>query len=229
MNLSEQDISEEILLVSDDDNAGQPDPAQFRHITGQLLQDSKWKMQRKLFRIHADKYISVKEQSLTAAKKFWIPLAHLDATPEHIKFINWRLGLGAFITLQLAILVLYLKFSVNLGSWSAYTTAPVTLLLTASLVLLALTIYTSTNHFVFRSRYGRHPIAVVLNNLPSKQECQQFIQTLSERIEQAGESGRHDKSRQLAAELSELRRLRDTAAISNEEYAQAKHNIFSHH
>jgi hypothetical protein len=229
MNSIEQSVSEEILLYSNDE-ARQPDEAEFKHVTGHLLQDSKWKMQRKLFRIYDDKYLSIKEHTLTSAKKYWFPLAHLDPEPEHCKSLNWRLGLGAFITALVAFLVIDLRITTDLGQWATFATASITLLLIATLAQLAWMIFTSTNHFVFRSCYGRYTIATVLNNLPSKPECQQFIEMLIERIEQnTRRSGFHDKRQKLAAELSELRRLRDSAAIHDEEYEQAKDNILSQH
>ena len=229
MMSSEQNVSEEILLSSNDEYDRQPDPEQFKHITAQLMQDSKRKMQRKLFRIHNGKFLSVKEHTLTSKKTYWFPLAHLDPEPEHHKSINWWLVLSAVITCQVAILIVYLRFSMDLGRWAAYTTAPATILFIASLILLVMTIYTYTNHFIYASRKGRYPIAVVLNNLPSKQACQEFIATLNASISQARQSAQRDESQQLAAELRELRRLRDEAAISNEDYARAKRNIFSNY
>jgi len=220
-------ISEEILLSSPDEIEEQPDTEQFKIITGQLMQDSKWKMQRKLFRIHNHKYLSVKEHSLTSQKAYWFPLAALDPEPEHHRHISWKLLLGAVISCQIAILLIYLRLKVDLGHWTSSTTIMIIVFVLATLILTALTIFTYTNHFTFHSHKARYPIAVVLNNLPSKQECRQFIALLSEHIQRARKRMNGDESRRMASEVSHMRRLRDEKAISEKEYARAKKSIFS--
>lgn len=226
---SEQHISEEILLSSPEATDIHPDAEMFKIITAQILQDSKWKMQRKLFRIHYDKFLSIKEHTLTSKRNFWFPLAHLNPEPERQRRINWKLVISAVISCQIAILLMYMRISLNLGHWMTYTTVPIILLFATTAILTALSIYTSTNNYVFYSRKGHFPIAVVLNNLPSKQEFKQFINKLSQSIESAGQALYGDEAQRLAAEVSQLRRLRDEKAISNEAYINAKDTIFSHY
>lgn len=226
---SEQHVSEEILLSSDEELDAAPHPDQFKLVTGKLMQDSKWKMQRTLFRIHSNKYISVKQHTLSSKKNYWMPLALLDPAPEHVRTVNWWLVLSAIICCQIVVLLGYLRFSVDLGRWESYTLAPIVILSIATVALFAMTIYSSRNQFVFYSRHGRLPIAAVMNKLPSKRASRQFILDLCTLIEQTTKAERVDVSRQLAAELSALRRLRDESAISEAEYEQAKQNIFSHY
>lgn len=224
-----QNVSEEILLSSPEATDIYPDAEKFKIITGQLHQDSKWKMQRKLFRIHYDKFLSVKEHTLTSKKNYWFPLAHLNPEPVRQRRINWKLVIGAVISCQIVILLLYMRISLNLGDWTRYTTIPTILLFASTLILTGLSIFTSSNNYVFHSRKGHYPIAIVLNNLPSKQEFKQFITKLSQCIERAEQDLFGDESQRLAAEVSQLRRLRDEKAISNEAYISAKDTIFSHY
>jgi hypothetical protein len=225
----EANESEQILLYSTDEESSAPSKETFANITLRLSQYNKWKMQRKIFKVHDNKILSVVDLSLTASKKYWFQLCHLDPQPERLRALDYRLGIVSIILGLNAYLLTYLNNHFNLNNWILSYTSIMTLLITAALIVFAFMLYKSKNLVVYHSYYGQHPIALLLNNNPSKSDFDQFITKLSTLITQARKAKIIEKSQALASELSEMRRLKDESVISNDEYDEIKQHILSHH
>lgn len=221
--------NEEILLYSADADSGSPDTDSLNNITGQLSQYHKWKMQSKFIRIHDGKLLSIVEHFLTSSKKYQVRLVHLDPTPVRIRTINYRLGLLSLLVGALACLPLNDAVNSLMTQWTTHTLSISVVLITISLLAFSLMLYRSKNTLVFVSHYGRHPMVTLLHNNPSKDAFRMFSDHLAGQIRQSRQDSLLNKSQQLAAELGELRRLRDESALSEAEYEVAKTNIFSHH
>lgn len=222
-----QQAEEKILLYSRDPNT--PTQASLTNVTQQLSQYNKWKMQRKIFKVYDDKYLSVVDLSLMTSKKYWFQLCHLDPEPENIRSMDYRFIIATLVLGIIAYLTLYAGASFKLGFINQYYKPLAALLITSSVISLVFAIYISKNVTIFYSYNARFPMAVLLKNYPSKAEYRSFLAALSALVRQARDTSIHEKSQDLANELSELRRLKNDGFVTQKEYDEAKRNIFSHH
>lgn len=223
----ENQASEEILLYSRDTQTKAQ--VSLNTVTHQLSQYNRWKMQRKLFKVYDDKILSVVDMSLTSTKKYWVQLCHFDPEPVNVRSINFRIGLAALVLSLIAYLTVSAGTSFELATLNQHYKSIAALLITLSVICLVFMIYTSKNLTVFFTYHARYPIAMFLKNYPSKSEYNTFVSTLSELVKRARETSIHEKSQDLANELSELRRLKNASIVTENEYDEAKRKIFSHH
>ena len=223
----ENQADEEILLYSRDTQATAQ--VSLNTVTHKLSQYNKWKMQRKLFKVYDDKILSVVDMNLMSTKKYWVQLCHLDPQPENIRSINYRLGLGALVLCLIAYLTVYAGTTLEWPPLQHYYKSLASLLVSLAVIGLVYMIYTSKNIIVYSTLHARYPMAVLLKNYPTKTEFNRFITSLSEAVKQARAASIHEKSQDLANELSELRRLKNADVVSEQEYDTAKRKILSHH
>jgi hypothetical protein len=86
--------------------------------------------------------------------------------------------------------------------------------------------YVSQNKLVYKSNVGNVPLFEVSIQRSGKQELNTFIEKLMSHIELS--QGRLTMQQRLAGELQYLRRIRDEARISCEQYELARGLIFRH-
>lgn len=98
-----------------------------------------------------------------------------------------------------------------------------------SLICLVFTIRSIKSVWQFRTNFGKVPVMEIINNIPSRSTVQEFIDHLSKVITNAGQTNYFTEAQNLAAELSEHRRLRDEGIISNSEYENVKSQIMGLH
>lgn len=160
---------------------------------------------------------------------YTVDLTFLDPTPVRSRNIDWlflntALGLLA-VTFLLYTYVQASAFPVLESPWF-----PLLILLGAgAFIAVLIGLHRSSDRILFYSRHGRAPLVDLLNNNPGKNEFQDFLQDLEQRIRQAQEGAYPNTREHLAAELREHRRLKDEAIISVEEYETVKRRILGSH
>ena len=80
----------------------------------------------------------------------------------------------------------------------------------------------------FRSQFGKIRLFELANNNPGKDDFRDFINKIVVQINKSKAAKGMNQSQLLAAELKELRRLKDEKIVPEEAYEKAKRLIFKH-
>ena len=88
--------------------------------------------------------------------------------------------------------------------------------------------YLSHDTVYFRSQFGKIRLFELANNNPDKDEFREFINKIVVQINKSKAAKGMNQSQLLAAELKELRRLKDECIVPEESYEKAKRLIFKH-
>ena len=157
--------------------------------------------------------------------KFRLDLSFLDPRPFRMRSIAWK-----WLYASLALFVLDIVFvatgwfdtaSINLmGLFTAIT-------VTAIMTLLAF-FYLSYDTVYFRSQYGKIRLLELENKRPDQDSFTHAINKIVVHINKSKTAKGLDQSKFLAAELKELRRLKDETIVPEESYEKAKKLIFRH-
>lgn len=157
--------------------------------------------------------------------KFRLDLAFLDPRPFRIRNIAWKWlyaslalwGLDAIMlvagwvdTSSIELLGLFIIFTVG------------------AIVTLLAFFYLSYDTVYFRSQYGKIRLLELENKRPNPKSFTAFINKIVVQINKSKTARGLDQSKFLAAELKELRRLKDEAIVPEESYEKAKRLIFKH-
>lgn len=84
----------------------------------------------------------------------------------------------------------------------------------------------SSRQRVYVSRHAGVPLLKLQVNQPSRNEFEQFVQHLEQRIAKLDEDFELPTQKQLSGELRMLRRLSNSQVIAHAQYAQAKEKLF---
>jgi len=157
--------------------------------------------------------------------KFRLDLAFLDPRPFRIRSIAWKWLYASLALWALdAIIIIAGWFdtsSINImGVFIAIT-------VTALLTLLAF-FYLSYDTVYFRSQYGKIRLLELENRRPDQHSFTAAVNRIVVQINKSKTARGLDQSRFLAAELKELRRLKDESILPEESYEKAKKLIFQH-
>lgn len=157
--------------------------------------------------------------------KFRINLAYLDPRPFRIRHIVWK---WLYTSLALWALDAGLLFTdwLEVGPTVFLGIATVTTV-TALIALLAF-FYLSHDTVYFRSNFGKVRLLELANNNPDKKRFRGFVNKIVVQINKSKAAKNMNQSLFLAAELKELRRLRDESIVSEKSYQKAKRRIFEH-
>ena len=157
--------------------------------------------------------------------KFRLDLAYLDPRPFRIRNIVWKWLYASLALWGLGIVLivagLFDTSSINImGLFTAIAVI-------ATITLLAF-FYLSYDIVYFRSQYGKIRLLELENKRPNPQKFTAFLNQLVVQINKSKSARGLSQSKFLAAELKELRRLKNEAILPEESYEKAKKVIFKH-
>jgi hypothetical protein len=157
--------------------------------------------------------------------KFRLDLAFLDPRPFKIRHIAWKWLYASLALWGLGAIMIFAGWfdtsSIELmGLFVAITVG-------AIMTLLAF-FYLSYDTVYFRSQYGKIRLLELENRRPNPQSFTAFINKIVVQINKSKTARGLDQSKLLAAELKELRRLKDENIVPEESYEKAKRLIFKH-
>ncbi|MGD8940641.1 MAG: hypothetical protein PVJ72_14740 [Gammaproteobacteria bacterium] len=227
MSLDQQ--AEEILLESNEDLVSEPSEETFNKVTAQLVQIQKWKRQSVGTQILDNKFLFVKRYQHGRSTSYWVNLLFANPVPQRVKRIDWRWGIAALILLANSAGFIAAEHYWNLSEKFIFFNSITVIFATLALISFLTMIYKSKNALVFHTLHGHLPILSLAINNPSKQAFQSYAKTLRQCIEAIQQKNAHKTKNQLANELAEHRRLKDSNVISQQEYEQAKNRILSQH
>ena len=227
MNL--ENNAEQILLESDDDLIAGPTEESFSKVSAHLVQIQKWKHHSLGTQILDNKFLFVKRFQNGKNIKYWANLLFADPIPKRERHIDWRWGLGALILLANSAGLMAAEHYFHVSAHFIYFNSITVVALALALISVLVMIYRYRNSLVFTTAHGKVPILTLAMNNPSKAEFQNYAKTLRECIERLQQQHAHRMNNQLANELAEHRRLKDSEAISAQEYENAKNRILSRH
>lgn len=226
--MSIEQHAEEILLESEEVPTDKPNEESFSKVTAQLIQIQKWKRRGVATQILENKFLFAKTFRNRSSKTYWINLLFVDPAPKRDKHLDWRWGIGALIFLANAAAFITVEHYFHVSAKFIYFHSFTALAATLTLLCILMMVYTAKNTLLFTTLNGHIPILHLEYNKPSKDQFQNYVNALSQCIEQAQQHSRR-KNNGLADELAEHRRLKEEKAISEQDYEQAKNNILSRH
>lgn len=206
-----------VSLSSDDDYS---DELHVKEVFSDLVQQHKLKGIARKYSIVNVHYLLVQESG-KLAKKYWLDLGHLSDEPRRRLIIAWKwLATAAVLTLITAAiygLIPLLEFP--------YKTLILTgtLLCTAALAIISLYVFLDKTRYreLYFSRTGKAPLVEFMPGKPDRKQYRHFKETLQEHMLFARKK-EPDRSKALARELREHRRLHEAQVISDKQYARAR-------
>ncbi|MGD8784772.1 MAG: hypothetical protein PVF28_03960 [Thioalkalispiraceae bacterium] len=196
-----------------------------RSINSTLVQVSKAKGETRTFQIYDEKFLDVTIDNLFGQKNYQLNLCMLEPWPVRNREFSWRWLLSmAYFALAALAYILYLinnPSSEMLSRLIPFFVIFILLLLGSLLMFL----YRSPNVTEFRSRYCGCVLVGLLYANPNKEQFNNFVEELKNRILAASQSVRIDKHRMLINEITKLRRLRNENIITERDYVAASRRI----
>lgn len=157
--------------------------------------------------------------------KFRLDLGYLDPRPFRNRNIAWNWLYGSLALWVLAIVYVVAGWldtsSINLMGLF------IVIVVVAIMTLLAF-FYLSYDTVYFRSQYGKIRLLELENGRPDPKTFTAAINRIVVHINKSKSAKGLDQSKFLAAELKELRRLKEEAIVPEESYQKAKQLIFRH-
>ena len=157
--------------------------------------------------------------------KFRLDLGYLDPRPFRNRNIAWTWLYGSLAMWLLAIVFVVAGWfdtsSINLMGLF------VVIIVVAIMSLLAF-FYLSYDTVYFRSQHGKIRLLELENKQPDQKTFTSAVNKIVVHINKSKSAKGLDSSKFLAAELKELRRLKDESIIPGESYEKAKSLIFKH-
>ena len=157
--------------------------------------------------------------------KFRLNLAHLDPRPFRSRNIAWK---WLYASLALWCSAAVILFGGWFNSSSVISLGIFTGVIVAALLTLLTFFYRSRDTVYFRSQFGKIRLFELANNNPGKDDFRNFINQIVMQINKSKAAKGMNQSQLLAAELKELRRLKDEKIVPEESYEKAKQLIFKH-
>jgi hypothetical protein len=215
-----QPVDDEITQFSDDEKV----PVE--HVNFEFEQSHKLRgMYRKLtFFNDTQCYQKIKIKH-RRKYKFRLNLAYLDPRPFRLRHIVWKwlyasialwCGAAAFVVTEW------------FDSSSVISLGIIVGVIVAALLTLLTFFYLSHDTVYFRSQFGKIRLFELANNNPNKDDFREFINKIVVQINKSKAAKGMNQSQLLAAELKELRRLKDESIVPDENYEKAKRLIFKH-
>jgi hypothetical protein len=157
--------------------------------------------------------------------KFRLDLAYLDPRPFRLRNIVWK---WLYASLTLWVLAGVYVFTGWLDPSSVNSLGIFTAIIVVALLTLLAFFYLSHDTVYFRSQFGKIRLFELANNNPDKDTFRSFVNRIVVQINKSKAAKNMNQSQLLAAELKELRRLKDENIVPTESYEKAKQEIFKH-
>lgn len=215
-----QPLEDEVTQFSDDEKI----PVD--HVNFEFEQSHKLRgMYRKLTIFNDTQcYQSIKNKH-RRKYKFRLNLAHLDPRPFRLRNIVWK---WLYASLALWCSAVVIVFAGWFNSSSIISLGIFTGVIVAALLTLLTFFNLSHDTVYFRSQFGKIRLFELANNNPGKDDFRDFINKIVVQINKSKAAKGMNQSQLLAAELKELRRLKDEMIVPEESYEKAKQLIFKH-
>lgn len=225
MNLESAEID---LQPLDDDNTLFSDNEKIpvEHVNFEFEQTSKLRGIYRQLSIFNDThcYQSIKNKH-QRKYKYRLNLAYLDPRPFRSRHVAWR---WLYASLALWGVDAGLIFSGLLSDASIIVLGLFICSTVAALMTLLAFFYFTHDTIYFRSQFGKIRLMDLMNKNPDNEKFRDFINKLVIQINTSKSASNKNNSQLLAAELQQLRRLKDETVIDEEEYESAKKLIFAH-
>jgi len=157
--------------------------------------------------------------------KFRIDLSYLDPRPFRLRNIAWN---WLYASLALWVFAAVFVFA----GWFDHSSVTSLGIFTGIIVIALLTLlaffYLSHDTVYFRSQFGKIRLFELANNNPDRELFHDFVNRIVVQINKSKAAKNMNQSQLLAAELKELRRLKDENIVPEDSYEQAKLQIFKH-
>jgi len=157
--------------------------------------------------------------------KFRLDLAFLDPRPFRIRHIAWK---WLYTSLALWALDAVMIFAGWIDTSSIELMGLFIAMTLGAIITLLAFFYLSYDTVYFRSQYGKIRLLELENKRPNPQSFTAFINKIVVQINKSKTARGLNQGKFLAAELKELRRLKDEFIIPEESYEKAKRLIFKH-
>jgi len=157
--------------------------------------------------------------------KFRLDLAFLDPRPFRIRHIAWK---WLYTSLALWALDAVMIFAGWIDTSSIELMGLFIAMTLGAIITLLAFFYLSYDTVYFRSQYGKIRLLELENKRPNPQSFTAFINKIVVQINKSKTARGLDQGKFLAAEMKELRRLKDEFIIPEESYEKAKRLIFKH-
>ena len=196
-----------------------------RTINKTMVQVSRAKGETRTFQIYDDKFVDITVDNIFGQKHYNLNLCMLEPWPVRNREFSWRWILSmVYFTIAALAYTVYLVKNPDNGLISQLIPFIVIfiLMLMGSLLMF---LYRSPNVTEFRSRYCGCVLISLLYKNPSKENFDQFVEELKQRILASSQTVKIDKHRMLINEITKLRRLRNDGVISEREYVAASKRI----
>ncbi len=192
-----------------------------KEVFGELVQKDRLKGITRKYAIVNVHYLMVEERSLVAKSVYWIDLGYLSDKPKRRLIVKWK-WLAAATALALSTAATYLSIPFLEFPYRV----PILAGLLAGTALSAfycvyVFIHNSRYRQIYFSRTGNVPFVELMPGNPDSKRYRQFIDTIQEHMLLARRK-EPDRSKALARELREHRRLHDAGIINDRQYTRAK-------
>jgi hypothetical protein len=157
--------------------------------------------------------------------KFRLDLAYLDPRPFRLRNIVWK---WLYASLALWVLASVFVFAGWFDQSSVTSLGIFTGIVVIALLTFLTFFYLSHDTVYFRSQFGKIRVFELANNNPDKDSFHDFVNRIVVQINKSKAAKNMNQSQLLAAELKELRRLKDENIVPKESYEKAKLQIFKH-
>ncbi len=203
-----------------------PDIEEILHITDRVLyQRHQATGVEQTFEIFNKKHLKIQQRHLLSNKTYQINLSLLEPWPAQQRRIAWRWLLSTvYFAITTIVFSLYL-FQHPSTTYIGRIMPFVFIFLLMSLASLLMFFLRSPHVTIFRSRYCGTVLVSLFQDNPDKQQFQDFVDELKNRILMASQSVKTDKHKMLLFEFKTLRRLMDEGILPASELEKAKHRI----
>ncbi len=212
------------IIIADDLEENEDE---IREVNAQFVQDSSFKGIKRSFTLFNKIQLHQTLQNFKNKKgsRYRINLRHVRQMPErHRQFARHSLmsfAGGLLCTVLLVAIWYYTEFK------SDYLLMAAFLFAAASVIALLLFFYRSCDTCVYRSIAAGMPLIELDFGKPGQREFEAFTGLLENQIRKA-QANDLNKQQRLAAELKDIRRLKDAGMLSEEDYSRARTLIFRH-
>ena len=215
-----QPVSDEITQFSDNEKI----PVE--HINFEFEQSHKLQGMLRQLSVFNDSqcYQSIKNKH-RRKYKFRLDLGYLDPRPFRLRNIVWK---WLYASLALWVFAAVFVFAGWFDQSSIASLGIFTGIIVSALLTLLTFFYLSHDTVYFRSQFGKIRLFELANNNPDKDSFHGFVNKIVVQINKSKAAKNMDQSQLLAAELKELRRLKDEGIVPGESYEKAKLQIFKH-
>jgi hypothetical protein len=157
--------------------------------------------------------------------KFRLDLAYLDPRPFRLRNIVWN---WLYASLALWVFAGVFVFAGWFDRSSVTSLGIFTGIIVIALLTLLAFFYLSHDTVYFRSQFGKIRLFELANNNPDREIFRDFVNRIVVQINKSKAAKNMNQSQLLAAELKELRRLKDENIVPEDSYEKAKLQIFKH-